>query len=75
MDDLTQIPMVPPLPALDGLDDQALHDVIARAKAALDKRQAERRKQALSEIKRLAREHGLNVNVDKPKSRRGHGKQ
>ena len=57
--------------ALEGLDDATLRDLIARAKALLDERAAERRKVALIEIRRLARENGLTVEVTKPKTRRG----
>lgn len=71
MEDLTQTPVETAPPAFDELDDSALRDVIAKAKATLDKREAKRRKGALNEIRRLAREHGIVVEVAKPKARRG----
>lgn len=56
---------------IDTLPDQALRALIAQANTLLASRAADRRKQALAQIKRLAREHGLNVSVKKPAGKRG----
>lgn len=56
---------------LGALADDQLRDLIARANAVLRSRKAERRKQALAEIKRLAKENGLDVSVNNTPRRRG----
>ena len=71
MTEHTHAPTQPTLPSLDGLPDDALRDVIGRARNILEQRQAERRKTALEQIRRLARENGLDISVTKPKARRG----
>ena len=57
--------------ALEKMDDAALRSVIADAKALLEKRKEERKKDALAEIRKLAAAHGINVAVTGPKRKRG----
>jgi len=56
---------------LEARSDETLRAMIAQASAILNARAAERRRHALAEIQRLARENGLNVSVKKPARRRG----
>jgi len=51
--------------------DETLRAMIAEASALLETRAQERRKDALAQIQRLARENGLNVSVKKPARKRG----
>lgn len=54
----------------DGSDD-ALRAVIDEARGILESRETERKKQAVTEIRRIAKEHGLDVVIDKPARKRG----
>lgn len=56
---------------LDQRPDEELRAIIDRAKHLLTERESERRKQALEQIRRLAREHGLDVAVKQPGRKRG----
>ena len=56
---------------LDGLPDEELRAVIERARQLLTARESERRKQALAQIRQIARENGLNVSVKEPARKRG----
>ena len=62
---------VPESSMLDNESDNALRAMIAQAQAIIDSRATERRRSALAEIRRLARENGLSVNVKKPARKRG----
>ena len=55
----------------DALSDEELQDVATRANGILKKRVTERRKSAIDEIRRLARENGLTVSVKQPSRKRG----
>lgn len=57
--------------ALENESDDVLRAMIAQARAILDGRASEQRRRALAEIKRLARENGLSVNINKPARKRG----
>lgn len=61
----------PVLDCLDPLPDEDLRRVIERARTLLAARATERRRQATAEIRRLAREHGLDVAVKQPGRKRG----
>lgn len=56
---------------IDSLSDEKLRDLIGRAQGVLDARLQERRKTALAEIRRIARENGLDVSVRQKARRRG----
>jgi len=60
-----------PLASLEARPDEELRAVIARAKQLLAARESERRKQGLAQIRRLARELGLDVSVKAPPGKRG----
>ncbi len=57
------------LGALDKLTDAGLQEVIKRAQALLKEREQERRREALREIQRLAKEHGIEVDVKEGRKR------
>jgi hypothetical protein len=57
--------------SLDSMPDEALRDLIERARGLLAARQNERRERALAQIRRLAKEHGLAVAVKQPGRKRG----
>jgi hypothetical protein len=57
--------------SLDSTPDEALRELIDRARTLLATRENERRKQVLAQIRRLAKEHGLMVEVARPKRPRG----
>ena len=59
------------LAALEGLPDEELREVVKKGQALLAAREQERRREALREIQRIAREHGLTVEGGEPKRRRG----
>ena len=61
----------PTTESLDSRSDDALRDVIDQAKGILETRESERKKQAVAEIRRIAKEHGLDVAIDKPARKRG----
>lgn len=56
---------------LQSQSDEALRDMIGEAKSILKTRQNARQKQAVSEIRRIAKEHGLDIAVNKPARKRG----
>lgn len=56
---------------LEARSDDALRDLIAQGMAVLEQRAVARRRQAIAEIKRLAKENNLAVNVQKPARKRG----
>lgn len=56
---------------LDSHSDEALRELIERARNLLQARERERRKDALAQIRNLAKEHGLNVAVKQPGRKRG----
>lgn len=55
----------------DSLSDERLRDLIGRASHLLEQRITERRKNAIDEIRRLARENGLTVSVRQAAGKRG----
>ncbi len=56
---------------LDTQDDDALRALIARAREILAAREDKRKKEAITAIRKLAAEHGLDVAVRKPARKRG----
>jgi hypothetical protein len=60
-----------PLAALEALADEELRAVIAQATQLLAAREIERRKQALAQIRQIAKESGLTVSVKEPARKRG----
>ena len=56
---------------LEALPDEELRALSARIMELLAARESERRKQALAQIRRIARENGLNVSVREPARKRG----
>ena len=56
---------------LDSRSDDVLRDVIAQARDILDARETTRKKQAVAEIRRIAKENGLDVAVNKRARKRG----
>ena len=74
MDTITQTP--PQSDQLDSLADDELKKLITRAKDILRMREDERRKFALEEMRRLAKEHGLTFSAKKkPARKRGRPKK
>ena len=73
MDAITnaQATVSPPVPELDRLGDEALRDVINRARALLANREERRKKEALDDIRRIAKAHGIDIAIRKPARRRG----
>lgn len=65
------VPQTTPAENLDAQSDDDLRDVIAQARSVLAARENKRKKQAVSEIRRIAKEHGLDVTVSKPARKRG----
>lgn len=61
----------PRLPALEGLSDDELRELVKRAQALLHERDREKRQQAVREIERLAKEHGIELEVKGQRKRRG----
>jgi hypothetical protein len=61
----------PTLPALDAQDDDALLAMIGRAQGLLAARKRERQREAVAAIRRMARQHGLDVSVTLPAGKRG----
>lgn len=59
------------LAALEKLSDPELEEVAKRAQAIPKEREKERRREALREIQRLAKEHGIQVDVKKEGRKRG----
>ena len=58
------------LDGLDKLTESDLKDVIKKAGAILAAREKERKAEALREIQKIARAHGLNVDVKEPAQRK-----
>jgi len=56
---------------LESHSDEALRDLIDEAGRILKARETRRKKDALAEIRRIAKEHGLGVAVSKRPGRRG----
>lgn len=56
---------------LEAQPDDALRALISEAGAIIESRAAQRRRDAISEIQRLAKENGLAVDVKKPARKRG----
>jgi hypothetical protein len=56
---------------LERLSDEALKALITEARAVLARREAARRKDALQQIRALAKEHGLALDVKGPVRKRG----
>lgn len=56
---------------LEGQSDEALRAIIARARQIVAAREAQRDKEALEAIRRIAKERGLDVAVKKAGRRRG----
>ena len=74
MEEFTQTPQ--PADQLEALGDEDLKALITRAKAILNEREDERRKAALLEMRKLAKEHGLTFSAKKkPAKRRGRPKK
>jgi uncharacterized protein HemY len=61
----------PYLQELDQQSDQTLRELITRARSVLAAREEKQKKDALSEIRRIAKAHGLDVAIRKPPARRG----
>ncbi len=62
----------PPLSGrLEDQPDEALRDVIKQARSVLEARESARKKLAVAEIRRIAKEHGLDVAIDKTARKRG----
>lgn len=59
------------LASLETQTDEALRGVRGKVDALLETRALDRRKRAIAEIHRLARENGLTVDVGKPARKRG----
>ena len=59
------------LAALEKLPDDVLKEVLSQGQAMLKARANDRRREALREIQRLAKEHGIRVDVSEPRGKRG----
>ena len=60
---------------IDGLESQSdaeLRNVIGQARSILGQRKKAKEKEAVSKIRRIAKEHGLDIAVGKPARKRGH---
>jgi len=62
---------VPTIEGLDSQPDDTLRDVIEQARNILEARENKRKKEAVSEIRRIAKMHGLDVAIDKSARKRG----
>lgn len=51
--------------------DEELRQLIKAASDHLARRDAERKREAMAKIRMLAKEHGLNVAIDRPARKRG----
>ena len=58
-------------PDLEQANDEELRRLIKAASDHLAARDAERKRAAVAKIKMLAKEHGLNVAIDRPAQKRG----
>lgn len=72
MDDQSSVDGI--MAALERLPDDDLEKVIAKGQAVQEQRAEQRKQTALEEIRKIAKEHGLDVAV-KPKRRRGRPKK
>jgi hypothetical protein len=61
--------------SLGAQSDENLRDLIREAAAILEGRTTTRRREAIAEIQRLAKENGFTVSVKKPARRRGRPSQ
>jgi hypothetical protein len=57
--------------SLDQASDDELRAIIKEASSLLRAREETRKKDAIAQIKLLAKEHGLDVAVERPKRKRG----
>ena len=62
---------VPTIEGLDSQSDDDLRSVIDQARNVLGQRKMAREKEAVSEIRRIAKENGLDVAVGKSARKRG----
>ncbi len=56
---------------LEQHSDEALGRLVERAREILAAREEQRKKSAVEEIRRIAKEHGLDIAVKKPGRKRG----
>lgn len=66
--------LTPPRALVDQLENESsesLRLIIKRSRAILSERDEQDKKAALDQIRRLAKEHGLNVAVKRPARKRG----
>jgi hypothetical protein len=56
---------------LEGLSDDELQQVSVRAAAIVTEREKAKREQAIADIQRIAKEHGLKVTIKDPSKKRG----
>lgn len=69
---MTDLTMQRPLhDDLETQNDEALRDLAARIKDILASRHKERQAQAVATMRRLAKEHGLNLEVKRKPRKRG----
>jgi hypothetical protein len=57
--------------ALSVASDDELRALISNATEILKERETDRMRDAVARIKALAKEHGLNVSIDRPRRKRG----
>ncbi len=56
---------------LERLDDDALGALITRAQALLEQRDKDRKRAAITQIKELAKAHGLHIAIEPQNTKRG----
>lgn len=56
---------------LEDLPDEKLQEVVSKAREILTARADARKRDAMAKIKALAKEHGLNVAIDRQPRKRG----
>lgn len=56
---------------LERLDDDALGALITRAQTLLDQRDKDRKRAAITQIKELAKAHGLHIAIEPQNTKRG----
>lgn len=61
--------------ALSRASDDQLRELISSASEILKERETGRMREAVARIKALAKEHGLNVSIDRPRRKRGRPSQ
>lgn len=64
----------PHLPSLKTASDEELRKIISEANALLDARETDRKRDAIAKIKALAKEHGLDIAIERQKRKRGRPK-